>query len=226
MDTSASTLETSRTSREPMAAPDPPPAWNARGQRPASRWAQSDFGQPALDGGAPQALLAQVDAMTAGGYLGAGVAVLENALQSRIGKSPAILLRLLDLYRQLQQPQNHERVSAELEAIYNVRVPPIDAHSEGRCLAEHGPPWSGIGREAADAPSRAQLAGWLVQPTDAEPLDLAAFREALDLHALRSAHPAGEPAAPPATHDPSAAAVPGHLLDLAPLTWTVQELPG
>lgn len=154
------------------------------GQEPPGRWSESDFGHPALDETRHAELLAKVDAITAGGYFGTSVAVLENALQNQGGKSAAILLRLLDLYRTLNQAWNHERVSAEIEAIYNVSIPALNSSTEGRSIEEHERTWQHIGQlwgtEAA-GPGIAQL---LARPTRIEVLDLAAFRDALMLHAL------------------------------------------
>ena len=165
---------------------DPPDAlaWDGPQDASPSRWAQSDFGQPALDETRHAELLDKVDAITAGGYYGASVAVLENALQSRVGKSAAILLRLLDLYRLLNQSWNHERVSAEIEAIYNVRVPSIDQSTEGRNLDAHERTWQEITRSWGSPAAAAQLSQLLVRPTRIEVLDLAAFRDALMLHTM------------------------------------------
>lgn len=159
-------------------------AWDEPADNPPSRWSQSDFGQPALDETRHAELFAKVDAMTAGGHHGISVAVLENALQSRVGKSAGILLRLLDLYRLLHQPWNHERVSAEIEAIYNVQVPSIEQAEEGRNLDEHAQAWQAITLSWGSAAAAGQLEQVLVRPTRIEVLDLAAFRDALMLHTM------------------------------------------
>lgn len=156
---------------------------------PARSWPGADFGEPSLLGRGSAPALRQVDAMSAAGYTGAAVTLLENALQARPGKNPWLLLRLLDLYRTMQQPWNHERVSAQLEALYNVRVPPM--RPDGQPGAE--------GRDLLDCPdlldrlaqvwSRPATArDWLHQrllrdgglPT----VDLATFRDLLLLHDL------------------------------------------
>jgi hypothetical protein len=102
------------------------------------QWAHADFGEPSLDGVAHAPWLQQVDQMSDGGYHGASVTVLESALQAHRGKNPWLLVRLLDLYRAMDQPWNHERVSAQIEALYNVRVPPMQSGhhrpDEGRTL--------------------------------------------------------------------------------------------
>lgn len=159
-------------------------AWDEPADNPSSRWSQSDFGQPALDETRHAELFAKVDAMTAGGHHGISVAVLENALQSRVGKSAGILLRLLDLYRLLHQPWNHERVSAEIEAIYNVQVPSIEQAEEGRNLDEHAQTWQAITLSWGSTAAAGQLEQVLVRPTRIEVLDLAAFRDALMLHTM------------------------------------------
>lgn len=150
-------------------------------------WSPEDFGQAALDDPPYSAAMAQVDALSAGGYHGASVAALEHALQSRSGKSPWILLRLLDLYRTLNQPWNHERVSAELEAIYNVRVPPMaEGPDEGRGLEDQPRIWQRVCQIWPAPDAARQLAPLLLRPTTLEVLDLAAFRDALMLYAMRS----------------------------------------
>jgi hypothetical protein len=190
--------------------------WDGPPDNLPSRWAQSDFGQPALDEDRHAELLAKVDAITAGGYFGASVAVLENALQSRVGKSPGILLRLLDLYRQLNQPWNHERVSAEIEAIYNVSVPGISDPDEGLTLEEQPRSWQEVMQSWGSDDAPARLARLLVRPTWIEVLDLAAFRDALLLHTMSAAlgTSAGAAASPElTTPDPDA---------LPSLAWNVQ----
>lgn len=181
-------MPTSTPAAEPPPADTADPAetiaWDEPADNPPSRWSQADFGQPALDEISHTELLVKVDAMTTGGYHGASVAVLENALQSRVGKSAGILLRLLDLYRLLHQPWNHERVSAEIEAIYNVQVPSIEQAEEGRALDEHARTWQAITLSWGTSAAAEQLEKLLVRPTRIEVLDLAAFRDALMLHTM------------------------------------------
>ncbi len=147
----------------------------------------TELGQAALDDPPCSAALAQVDALSANGYHGASAAALEHALHSHVGKSPWILLRLLDLYRTLNQPWNHERVSAELEAIYNVRVPLMaEGPGEGRSLEDQPHSWPRICQLWFQPDAAAQLAALLLRPTRLEVLDLAAFRDALMLYAMCS----------------------------------------
>jgi hypothetical protein len=151
---------------------------------------EGGFSQATLDEGRHAELLAQVDQMAAEGYLGASVAVLENALQGRVGKSPGILLRLLDHYAALHQPWNRDRVATELTSLYNVALPELPtaagaaAPDEGASIEDTGLTWSAIAASWSTLHAAATLAQALVRPSPHPPLPLAAFREALWLHAL------------------------------------------
>jgi hypothetical protein len=155
-------------------------------------WPSSGHSQAALDETHHAELLDQVDRMAAEGYLGASVAVLESALQGRVGKSPGILLRLLDHYGALQQPWNRDRVGAELTAIYNVELPSTPVcDGDGESQADEGPSldaieptWSSIESSWATPQASAALACTLVRPSPHPPLSLAAFRDALWLHTV------------------------------------------
>lgn len=100
---------------DPHVSPDP------GGQHPP--WAKADFGLPDLDAPARSEAIERLDQMARDGYRGACIALLEHALQSRPGKNPRLLLRLLAQYQQLEQAPNHDRVAAQLEALFNLRVP-------------------------------------------------------------------------------------------------------
>lgn len=215
----------------------------------ALRRPSSAFGQPALDEWRHAELLDQVDRMSAEGYLGASVAVLENALQGRVGKSPGILLRLLDHYDALHQPWNRERVGAELAAIYNVELPagavygessedgecvdtgtgPARRPDEGASIDALGPVWSAIQAAWPTAQASATLAATLVRPSRHPPLPLAAFRDALWLHTLSTMRESAPPdhrlavahAVPPTSESAAATAA----ADALPaLQWTLEPV--
>jgi len=160
---------------------------------PARQWVGADFGEPSLAGNGHAPAVRQVDRMIADGYRGAAATILENALQTRPGKSPWLLLRLLDLYRAMDQPWNHERVSAQLEALYNLRVPPMGATASG------GPDAVDEGQSLDDRPDLLErLAQVWAQPSIAldwlrarllresglPTVDLATFRDLLLLYDL------------------------------------------
>lgn len=169
--------------------PVPPDAPWPTAPPPRCAWPGADFGEPSLQGRGSAPALRQVDAMSEAGYRGAAVTLLENALQVRPGKNPWLLLRLLDLYRTMQQPWNHERVSAQLEALYNVRVPPMrpdgQAGGEGRDLLDCP---DLLERLAQVWPRPATARDWLHQrllrDRGLPVVDLATFRDLLLLHDL------------------------------------------
>lgn len=150
------------------------------------RWPDADFGHPNLDTTSASAqLLDELEPHVAESPIGVAV-VLERRLQELPGKCPWILLRLLDLYRQMAQPWNHERVAAQLEALYNVRIPPMDpaatptdaeleAYPETLDRIQHA--WS------LDDPAAA-LSCLLLRPTAIEVLDQPAFEDVLLLHGI------------------------------------------
>lgn len=107
----------------------PPIEPTADGASSATRWPDADFGHPSLDTAVASTDLLQ-DLAPSVSESPVGVAlVLEQRLQELPGKCPWILLRLLELYRQMAQPWNHERVAAQLEALYNVRIVSMTAES-------------------------------------------------------------------------------------------------
>jgi hypothetical protein len=93
----------------------------------ANRWAHAEFGPASLDHRRVRKHRGDIDKAVRDGYLGFALVMLEQLLHSGEGKHPWVLLRLLDVYRQLRQQDNHERVCAEIEALYNIRVPSYDA---------------------------------------------------------------------------------------------------
>ncbi len=181
-----------RPSTDPAAAQAPagPPRAAAA---PPRQWVGADFGEPSLAGNGHAPAVRQVDRMIADGYHGAAATILENALQTRPGKSPWLLLRLLDLYRAMDQPWNHERVSAQLEALYNLRVPPMgptaaggaDAIDEGQSLDDRPDLLERLAQVWAQ-PSIALdwLRARLLRESGLPTVDLATFRDLLLLYDL------------------------------------------
>ncbi|MFM2346066.1 MAG: hypothetical protein RL654_819 [Pseudomonadota bacterium] len=178
-------------------APTAPPATEDR-----SCWQDSNFGHPRLDDEGSQALLAELDATPPGNadqQLG-WIMVLERRLLEGQGRCPWLLIRLLALYEQLHQPWNHERVAAQLEALYNVRVPQMPSMSETspetetsctpstqgrpRTLEQHALTWQQVCEHWNEGQAEAHLAALLLRPTALEKLDLPAFEELLTLHGL------------------------------------------
>lgn len=108
-------LETVQASTPMQARPQP------------NRWSHAEFGPPSLDHRRVRLHRDDIDKAIHDGYLGFALVMLEQLLYSGEGKHPWVLMRLLDVYHQLRQQDNHERVCAEIEALYNVRVPGYDA---------------------------------------------------------------------------------------------------
>lgn len=147
-------------------------------------WPAGDGGQPSLQS-PPVELLDKLDTLLAQGYPGACAVVLEQALQDEPLKPPWLLLRLLEVYRQLGQPTNHEGVCAQLEALYNVQIPALEQSDDAAPLLEQ----SAALREALcllwAGPDRVeQLAGWLLRPSPQPAFDLPSFSTLLWLHGL------------------------------------------
>jgi hypothetical protein len=157
---------------------------------PHPRWPDADFGHPSLDTThASTELLHELEPHVADSPIGVAV-VLERRLQELPGKCPWILLRLLALYRQMAQPWNHDRVAAQMEALYNVRIP--DMESAAACTGadlEGYPDTLDKIRQAwsLDDPV-ATLTGLLLRPTVIEVLDQPAFEDTLLLHAIVRQH--------------------------------------
>ena len=168
----------------PGAAASPREATSTAGRSP---WAGADFGEPHLEGSGCTPALQQVDQMIADGFHGAAATILEHALQARPGKSPWLLLRLLDLYGLMQQPQNRERVAAQLEALYNLRVLPGSpwAANEGPALDEEP---ELLDRLCAAWPQPGAALDWLrahlLRDRGLPPVALATFRDLLFLYDL------------------------------------------
>lgn len=166
----------------PETEPDPEP-----GHAPTTRWPGADFGHPSLDTtSASTELLRELDPLVEESPIGV-VVVLERRLQALPGKCPWILLRLLALYREMAQPWNHERVAAQLEALYNVRIPDMASAADastGADLEAYPDTLHRILQAWQQDDPAAALTGLLLQPTVIEVLDQPAFEEALLLHGI------------------------------------------
>ena len=164
--------------------PEPP----ATDTTPAhSRWPDADFGHPSLDSAATsRELLAELEPHVHDSPVGVAV-VLERRLQALPGKCPWILLRLLALYQHMGQPWNHERVAAQLQTLYNVRIPemaPSSTAAGGLDLDAYPDTLERIVQHWALDTGEETLNGLLLRPTIVEVLDLPAFESVLQLHDL------------------------------------------
>lgn len=166
------------------------PVLEASTDQPRSAgWPDADFGRPALDPSPSRDLLDDVESMMALGYPGACAAMLEEALQSGPGKHPVLLLHLLDVYRALDQPSYHERVCAQIEALYNVRVPPMgDVSGDGTSLADMPALLDSITRLWSTPGCAGAIEHLLIHPSSVAALDVSAFRDLLLLHAIAREH--------------------------------------
>lgn len=166
----------------PIAAEQP----TADEASPATRWPDADFGHPSLDTTvASTDLLQELAPSVSESPVGVAL-VLEQRLQELPGKCPWILLRLLELYRQMAQPWNHERVAAQLEALYNIRIVSMAAESSRDAAGLEDCPnildsvlqaWS----QEDPAPALARL---LLRTTAIPALDKPVFEEILLLHGI------------------------------------------
>ena len=162
------------------------PAARSDDPNAATRWPDADFGHPSLDHATASAdLLAELAPLVAESPIGVAL-VLERRLQASREKCPWVLLRLLDLYREMAQPWNHERVAAQLEALYNLRIPsmvseaPSDDGGLEACpetLAAVLQAWS------QDEPASA-LARLLMHPAATDTLEQPVFEDVLLLHGI------------------------------------------
>lgn len=163
----------------------PQPSPDAAAKAHAQGWSSADFGQATLERGEFGNLLKDVDALMAQGYPGACVVVLEEALQSGPGKPPALLLRLLDIYQALEQPWNHERVCAQIEALYNVQIPAMDGTDQLDMGLEAMPDLLRVLTSVWRQPDCADALGQLlVRPCAVPAFNLATFKDLLLLQAV------------------------------------------
>ncbi len=140
--------------------------------------------------------LEQIDLTARQGFTGAAVAMIESALEQQCGGQlpAALLLRLVDHYRQLGRPVDLTRVSWPLE-----RCCRVDPAQSGTSLIDD----AGLSSRLAQlwlGPDRASgLARWLLRPPpqedertttpedEAPTLGLIAFQELLELYPLARA---------------------------------------
>ena len=182
-DPTSSTSDPGTVQWMPNIATDQPTADEAS---PATRWPDADFGHPSLDTTvASTDLLQELAPSVSESPVGVAL-VLEQRLQELPGKCPWILLRLLELYRQMAQPWNHERVAAQLEALYNIRIVSMAAESSRDEAGLEDCPdvldsvlqaWS----QEDPAPALARL---LLRTTAIPVLDKPVFEEILLLHGI------------------------------------------
>jgi hypothetical protein len=172
-----------RPTDRPDQVEDWPPVLPISGSR-RQNWPNADFGCPTLEY-TPPALLNDIDTLLAQGYSGACAVALEQRLQDSAGKHPALLLRLLDVYRALNQPGNHERVCAQLEALYNIRVAAMEeAQTEGPDLEGIPALLTSISQQWRQASCADSLRQLLLRPGSAPAFELAAFKDLLLLHSI------------------------------------------
>ncbi|MFM2120751.1 MAG: hypothetical protein RL722_2219, partial [Pseudomonadota bacterium] len=154
-----------------------------------NRWEGSSFGRGTLDPEVVAPIRASIEAAITQGYHGFAAAALEHCLGSPSGKHPWALLKLLEIYQVLGQPDNHDRVRAEIEALFNLQAPAyreggpnpglaancVHASAEADELLDQWPPawtaWLTIWPSAAAA---SHLAGWLLaHPSRGKVMDTA-----------------------------------------------------
>ena len=159
------------------------PVIEVRAQEPEDSPPEPPATAAALDARPPSSLLAKVNEMAESGFHGAAAVLLETRLQASAAASPHLLLRLLDLYDEMAQPWNRERVARQLCDLYNVRFDAATS-DRGPALWQYEASWDVI--EAAwGAPSAATLLrDMLLRPALVEDLGLDAFAELLALHDL------------------------------------------
>lgn len=175
----------STTSTTPAAVPSHTTTTPVTSRDRSKAYAHADFGQPDLDNALDPAQLREIERLIDQGFHGGAVALAEHYLQKSTGKNPWLLLCLLDLYADMGQPWNQERVAAQLEVLYNVRLPALEAPDfEGQSLESNGNALEAVQRDWGRPGCLGTLAWMLLRTEDHPPLDLAAFRDTLLLHAI------------------------------------------
>jgi hypothetical protein len=179
----------------------------------AQRWAKASFGPASLDHNLVRPLRNDIDNAIALGYLGFAATMLEQTLYSGSGKHPWALMRLLEVYEALGQPDNHDRVCAEIEALYSVRPPsyrstrpePSDLQATPSLL-ETLADWPALCAAWAHADAPALIETCLLRGKNRFDLDLQTFADLLFLHELAEIRDTErlEPPEPPATGLPQA----------------------
>jgi hypothetical protein len=175
-----------------LADPAAPPAPRTAESTGKNRWAHASFGPVSLDHHLVTPVRDGVKAAIEGGYLGFAATMLEKTLYAGAGKHPWLLMQLLEVYERLNQPENLERVSAEIEALYSVQTPstptpgvPPDTTS---LTAEGGlelcETWPALRATWADPEAAAFIANLLVKQDKGPRYNLPTFSDLLFLHEL------------------------------------------
>jgi hypothetical protein len=191
-DESAGTAIATRTLEAPQVAWHPVGGQATPG-RP-NQWAHADFGPPTLDHRSVRLHRHEIETAIGSGYLGFALVMLEQLLHSGDGKHPWVLLRLLEVYRQLKQPVNHEGVCAEIAALYSIRVPGYDDEleaGEAPDLIARFDHWPALHAAWSSRDAEPLLASCLLRRGNGFDLDPDTFSQLLFLHevaALRD-HP-------------------------------------
>ncbi|RZS52028.1 hypothetical protein [Sphaerotilus mobilis] len=150
--------------------------------------ASSTRARATLDESRHQALHDEVDKLRGTGHLGPAAALLEAALQGEDEPPPGLLLRLLDIYRRLDQPASQTPIAHMLNSLYAIDLPPLatcvlvdefDPDGARRDLLAAWPMLAG----RSDADTRQRLAGALLADGADRRLGWRDFQTALAWHA-------------------------------------------
>ncbi len=174
----------------------------------------SAWGEPDLRLSPHVALLHDIDEWTAQGRWGEAILHLESALHDGPAKNAWLLLKLLDLYQQLQEFHPHERVAQQLMAIYRVKVHVATGHVPGaaaptgalEAAALLSTALSDLHRHWGAFDMDTRFRTWLVHTDANQPqsvLDRNGFERLLTLYALAIESPTDAP-----LPDPSAGTTP------------------
>jgi hypothetical protein len=179
----------------------------------AHRWSKASFGPASLDHNIVRPLRHDIDNAIVQGYLGFAATMLEQTLYSGAGKHPWALMRLLEVYEALGQPDNHDRVCAEIEALYSVRPPTFcRTRSEATdlpatpSLLESLADWPALCAAWAHADAPALIETCLLRGKSRFDLDLQTFADLLFLHELAQIRNNEPLTSPEALESPAAAA--------------------
>jgi hypothetical protein len=141
----------------------------------------------------PDEVQAQADEFIQAGHLGAVAMLLETHLRTQAQKSAPVLLSLLDIYRDMGQVTQAERVGALLSQLFNLRDP-AGGQDPGEGLEGHPATLHSITTQWNQPSVREVLKNLLLRPTAIEELSLSAFREVLALYEMAGLREASDPA--------------------------------